>query len=170
MAPVLHEFRLAGSKGLAIYRYEQTIKERLYQLKGCADIEIAPVFLEYFLPYLRLRYLGYEIVPAPSYCETDRQRGFNHVEEIFKGLKMKMLHCIKKTSPLKQADLNRKDRASIARRLVYDGHVSLRGKKLLIVDDVMTTGSTLKAMIDLLRRHGAGKIQVLVMAYVSKET
>lgn len=170
MKPVFHSFAIDGVKGLAIYRYEEPIREKLYKLKGCSDIEIAPVFLEYFLPYLRLRYLGYRLVPAPSFFEADRQRGFNHIEEIFRSLGLKELKCIRKTSPVKQADLDKKARAGVLERLALEEDVDVKGRRLLIVDDVMTTGSTLRAMISLLRPLEPKRLAVLVVSYVSNET
>ena len=90
-----------------LYNYDEQIKEKLYQFKGCFDIELGKVFLEYYLMYLRIKYFGYVLVPAPSYKTSDEERGFNHVVEIFSSLKMKMIRCIHKISDVKQSDLKK---------------------------------------------------------------
>ena len=139
------------------------MQELLYQFKGCRDYELRTVFLEYYLSYLNCKFNGYEIVPAPSSKKSDEERGFNHVEEMFKNLKLKMNKCIHKTKQRKQADLTTKEREKIGEYLVIDD-VDLKHKKVLLVDDVYTTGSTIKSMIKLVKEKGAKKIKVLLMS------
>ena len=103
------------------------------------------------------------MIPAPSAKKADNERGFNHVEEMFECLHLKQMKCIHKKGEVKQADLTTKERKKIAKHLYIDD-VDLRHKKILIVDDVFTTGSTIKAMIDLVRQKGAKKIKVLLMS------
>ena len=121
------------------------------------------MFLEYYSNYLNYKFNGYTIIPAPSYKKNDDERGFNHVEEIFSILKLKMLKCIHKTKQVKQADLTTKEREKIGSVLKIDD-VDLRHKKTLLVDDVFTTGSTIKSMIKLVRGKGAKHIRVLLMS------
>lgn len=103
------------------------------------------------------------MIPAPSYKDNDDERGFNHVVEIFKTLRVKMLCCIHKNKPVKQADLTTKEREKIGDILSIDD-IDLSHKKVLLVDDVFTTGSTIKSMIKLCREKGAKKIKVLLMS------
>ena len=135
----------------------------MYQFKGCKDYELKDVFLEYYKYYLNQRFNGYIMIPAPSSKKSDKDRGFNHVEEMFKTLKLKMMKYIHKTSEVKQADLTTKEREKISENLVIDD-VDLKGKKILLVDDVYTTGSTIKAMIKLVKEKGAKNIKVLLMS------
>ena len=150
-------------KGLYIYNYDEEVQSKLYQFKGCFDVELGGVFFDYFRPYLFLKYFGYTMIPAPSAEEANKERGFNHVVEMFSYLKLKMLPIIKKTTNVKQSDLSASERANIKNHLIID-EVDLSKKKILIVDDVYTTGSTVKAMIELVKSRGAKKIKVLVMS------
>ena len=148
---------------LHIYFYNEKIQEILYQFKGCKDYELRTVFLEYYKEYLNYKFSGYIMIPAPSYEKSNEERGFNHVQEIFGVLNLKMMKCIHKIKQVKQADLTTKEREEIGSVLQIDD-VNLRGKKILLVDDVFTTGSTIKAMIKLVKEKGAKNIKVLLMS------
>ena len=161
--PKLNSLKIGDIDGFYIYNYDEEIQKNLYQFKGCFDYELAGVFLDYFRTYLRLKYFGYVLVPAPSSVEADNERGFNHVVEIFKTLHLQMNCCIKKTKSMKQSDLSASERHKIKDYLTID-NVDFSLKKILIVDDVYTTGSTVRAMIDLLKTKNPKKIKVLVMS------
>ena len=109
------------------------------------------------------------MIPAPSFIDSDKERGFNHVEEIFRTLGLKMIPCIHKIKDVKQADLSSKEREKIKDVLAID-EVDLKGKKVLIVDDVYTTGSTAKAMIDLVKNKEPKKIKCLFLSKVKEAT
>ena len=56
-----------------------------------------------------------------------------------------------------------KEREKIGNYLTID-EVDLSNKKILLVDDVYTTGSTIKSMIKLVKEKGAKKVKVLIMS------
>ena len=149
---------------LAIYNYDENIKSLLYQFKGCHDYELDPVFLYRYAFELSIMYHNYVIVPIPSYQEEDEKRGFNHVREIFSLLNLKMMDILVKTANVKQADLSKEERKNISKYLKVKENVDLSGKKVLIVDDVFTTGGTMSAAINLIKGLHPKKIKVLVMS------
>ncbi len=83
---------------------------------------------------------------------------------MFSLLNLDMCCCIHKTSDVKQSDCSAKQRQEIGKHLAIDENVHLKNKKVLIVDDVFTTGSTVRAMIKLILRCKPKKIEVLVMS------
>ena len=161
--PQLRQFNVDGVKAFFLFYYDQTVQELLYQFKGCFDIELSHAFLEYFRDFLRIKYRGYTLIPAPSSKESDEKRGFNHVVEIFSPLKLPMLRCVYKTKNVKQADLTSEERKKVSDILKIDD-VDLSKKKILIVDDVFTTGSTVRSMINLVKSKNPKQIKVLVMS------
>ena len=163
-------FKVENFTGLAIYDYDDTIKELIYKFKGCYDYELKDVFLTRYIQYLRIMYRGYVLIPAPSYYLDDERRGFNHVIEIFKGLNKEILPIISKVKPHKQSDHTSKGRMDITSVLKIDEKVSLKGKNVLLVDDIYTTGSTLFSCLQLIKKLHPKKIQILVVAKTKKKS
>jgi predicted amidophosphoribosyltransferase len=102
------------------------------------------------------------MIPAPSYIEDDNRRGFNHVIEIFKSLNLKINEAFVKTEKFKQADNNFHNRKKIKKYIKIKDN-AVFGKKILLVDDIYTTGNTMRTMISLLKERGITDIKVLVL-------
>lgn len=163
LKPSFNKFKFYGLNCVNVYFYNEKIQEILYQFKGCFDYELNTVFFDYFKNYLNFKFKNYILIPAPSFIDSDKERGFNHVVEIFKNLNLKMICCVHKIKKVKQADLSSEERSNIKDVLTIDD-VDLANKKILLVDDVFTTGSTVKAMIDLVKPKKPKKIKVLVIS------
>ena len=157
-------FDVLGYKALSIYNYDSKIQGLLYQLKGCFDIEIAEVFFARFFREISIRYKTYLVVPIPSFDKEDKRREFNHVEEIFKSLKLPMRKLIVKTKAIKQANNSAERRKDISNYLELTETPNLSKTKILLVDDVYTTGSTMKAAVRLIEKLHPKDIKILVMS------
>lgn len=152
---------------LSIYAYQDKIKELIYQFKVLKDYELKDIFLEFFLDELNLRYFNFIITYAPSYYLDDEERGFNHVEAIFSCLGNKKIKLFKKKSNSKQSDQKFSERKNISKHIELN-KTNLKGiKKILIVDDVLTSGNTLKACADLLYKEGITNIKFLTISKAS---
>lgn len=159
-------FKLNGFRAYYLYDYEESIRNHLFLLKGCGDLEIAKIFFSSQIPLLKVMFWGYFIVPAPSFEERNQQRGFNQVEAIFAPLGLPFLNVIRKIDDVKQADCSKEERNKIGDHLRLENGVSLKGKKILFVDDVYTTGATAKACIRLISQAQPKTIRALFMAKV----
>ncbi len=111
------------------------------------------------------------IVPAPLHPARLRERGYNQAHllarEVGKALRLpvdaRILKKVRKTPP--QADLPAEERRSNLRRAFEVRKAeAIKGKKILIVDDVYTTGTTVETISGLLLRSGAEKVEALVLA------
>lgn len=165
--PKFIRFKVNGIRAIALYEYNQTVQSLLFQFKGCYDIELAPTFFEYAKPFLKLRYHAYSIIPAPSSANHDLARGFNHVEEMGKSLGLPLIKALKKTDDIKQSDLSAEERKKVKERIAWIKGKKIQGKKILLLDDVYTTGSTMKACLALVLAHHPSKVEILVMAKTS---
>ena len=165
--PKFVSFKVDGYKALAVYEYTPFIKNLIYLYKGCFDYELNETFLNLYIKEIKMRFRGYKIIPIPSYVEDDKKRGFNHVLEAFKKVGLEVLPIIEKTAHQKQADQTAKKRKEIAKYLAFKEKINLENTKVLIVDDIYTTGSTMRATINMVERLNPKDIKVLVLAKTS---
>ena len=165
--PKFVSFKVDGYKALAVYEYTPFIKNLIYLYKGCFDYELNETFLNLYIKEIKMRFHGYKIIPIPSYVEDDKKRGFNHVLEAFKKVGLEVLPIIEKTAHQKQADQTAKKRKEIGKYLAFKEKINLENTKVLIVDDIYTTGSTMRATINMVEKLDPKDIKVLVLAKTS---
>lgn len=153
-----------------LYEYNNFIKTLIYQYKGCYDIKLKEVFLYQFYKQIKRKYKGYTIIFPPSFKDDDLKRGFNHIEEIVKTLNMKYEKLFYKCINYKQSSQKYVDRKDIKKIIKIKEDVAITNKKYLIIDDIFTSGSTLKTIIDLLinNRVKRENIKALIIAKTSK--
>lgn len=151
-----------------IYEYNETFRNALYSLKGCGDYEMREIFLSDQCFFLKKFFSNRIVVPAPSFHERDERRGFNHVVAIFEQLGLPIERCLVKTEDRKQADLSKAERQLIFKAIKLDEGAKLVGKRVLLVDDVCTTGSTISACIHLLESLKPRSIDIFVLARVTR--
>lgn len=109
------------------------------------------------------------LVPVPASATALRRRGFNPAAELSMQLSRQLdipvrqgwLVCCGDRAPQKTLDL-RQRRASVRGR--YQCNENLPCVRVGLVDDVMTTGSTVREIAEVLLRQGARSIIVLVAA------
>lgn len=141
---------IEGVETTILYLYNDFFKELLYRYKGCYDLALKDAFLTNYLVKLKRKYRHRKVICAPSYKEDDKRRGFNHVEEIAKLLDLEIIRCLKKSKNYKQSNKKYEERSEIQNVIKID-KTKLNGvKKVLILDDVTTSLSTLKTIIRLL--------------------
>ncbi len=136
-----------------LYYYNDFIKKLVYQYKGCYDIELAPVFLAYFLEKIKKEYKDYYIVYPPSSDKDNKERGFIHVKEIAKHINNNVYDIFIKKEHYKQSDVSYKDRVHIKDYIDIHDYQILENKKILLLDDIYTSGNTIKACINLIVKN-----------------
>lgn len=164
MNPLFLNFNFEGCNGLALYEYNSSLKKMIYLLKGCSDYEIRETLILPYKEELKLLYKDFIFVPVPSHIERIKERGFNHVIALFECLNLEICDCLYKKENINQHLLNSEERKKIKKIIEIRRVFDLKQKKILIVDDIMTTGETLKRCIDLLKQEHPKKIKILVLS------
>ena len=112
---------------------------------------------------------GYIIVPVPTATSRSRQRGYDQSVLIAKELSriwgLPLVQVLSRTTQSRQVGTKRETRiAQLKEAYRIRNDRSLRGAKVLLVDDVVTTGATLESAAMILRRAGAKSIDAIVFA------
>ena len=162
--PKFIKHKINGIKAITLFEYDDNMRSLIYKFKGCYDIELSPIFLLNYAWYYRFVFFNYYLVPIPSEQEDDERRGFNHVKEIYKHLHLKTLDILYKEGEYKQSSHHAKDRYKIQEHLNIKDTSKIKGKNILIVDDVVTTGSTLRNAIKLIKKGSPRKIKIMTIA------
>ena len=163
MEPKFIAFKAEGYSAVAIYEYNAIIKKLVYQYKGCYDYVLNQAFLNMYAKELKIHYSDYIVVPVPSFKKDDEIRGFNHVVEVFKQTGLEIYQIIEKTEHFKQADKSAKERQMVSKYLRLTNNKNLKKQKVLIVDDIYTTGATMRSMIKLIENLNPKEIKILVL-------
>lgn len=106
------------------------------------------------------------VIPVPLHAIRKHQRGYNQAELLCEGLKAvdpTVLIRERWTRPQSKLSKKRRSRNLEGAFTVLKPELVL-GKNICLVDDVFTTGSTLKACAQVLREAGALSINALVFA------
>ncbi len=111
------------------------------------------------------------IVPVPLHHAKEREREFNQAERIAIGLGRALClpvrsNLVRRVLPTRtQTQLTKTQRADNVRRAFVAGNGGkLRGERIILVDDVLTTGATTSACARVLRTLGAGEVCVWTVA------
>jgi ComF family protein len=151
----------------APYSYAFPVDALIRAFKYGGDLSLAPLLAAHLVREVTANVDA--IVPMPLSAARLRERGFNQAHELARrvgralALPVLVSACRKVTDTPPQAALPWTERARNVRgAFVCD--VALTGKRVAIVDDVMTTGATVNELARNMKRAGAAQVQGWVIA------
>jgi ComF family protein len=143
---VLHGIKFGNSKSLALL-LGRRIKEHL------------PDYLEEIKP---------DMITFPSLnIRRFWGRGFNHVEYILRGAEVPYMKVFRRrdiSPPLARLNAEKRQKAVLGHMLRDEFIDFIEGKRVLLVDDLLTTGSTIKRLAYLLLSVGAEEVHAYFIA------
>lgn len=118
------------------------------------------------------------LVAAPSRAAQVRRRGFRHVDAVLAAALQQIpdpatpVRALRSTRGRRsQVGLDAVTRAQNAARVSVRAsrRAELRGREVILIDDIMTTGATVRAACDAVTAAGARVVAVAVLAAVAYE-
>jgi ComF family protein len=160
------------SRACAPLRYAFPVDAALKRLKFRRRLMLAPMFADMLLPVLRSELADCDrLVPVPLHRWRHALRGFNQADEICRpvaratGLPM-LMNVSRRRATRPQTGLTATERRQNLRN-AFRIHGEMSARYPLIVDDVLTTGSTCNELARALLEAGAERVGVLVVARAS---
>ncbi len=153
-------------------KYNKLLKSIIKRYKFKADFSLIPLLQDYLYQTYKNLPACDIIIPMPRHEKRLVSEGFNHVFELCRPLakqlniplQHKSLTRTRYTPP--QSSLTAKQRLKNPQKSFIASNV--QDKNVLLIDDIITTGSTLNHACLALRQAGAKKIYIIVIARVDK--
>jgi ComF family protein len=159
----------------AAVAYGETARAVALKLKYSGRPGMAETLARFIERHLDARAGEALLVPVPLHRWRIWKRGYNQAALIASALsrrtglpaELDLLRRIKATPTLR--GLGRRERALAVRgafRVPNEAKAALAGRRVILVDDVFTSGATANACAKALKRAGAGRVEVLCWARV----
>lgn len=100
------------------------------------------------------------LVPIPCSAQSLKKRGWDHMIEVCEDLKRPYVRALENCLDVSQKKLSRLERIDLAKKRFQINEKMIgsleqyKDRKIIVVDDICTTMSTMKAAIDILRNEG----------------
>ncbi len=158
-----------------IFKYDGIIKQKIRQYKFKDKAYLYKLFAEIIYSNKKvMKYIkSYDyVIPIPLHKYRYRERGYNQAYLILKDLQKKdskikiKINILQKQKNIKpQSSLNKLERKdNIKNAYCIINSIEVKNKKILLFDDVFTTGSTTNECSRILKKSGAKKVGVLTIA------
>lgn len=150
------------SENISLYSYNDFLQEVIARFKYRGDFKLAECLGSVIRKTLSKRKFDL-ITPIPLSEERLKERGFNQATALIEAAGLPTTHLLTRMHSEKQSKKTRAQRiggGSVFR--LEKGN--LEGKKVLVVDDIYTTGATLHGAAKVLIEGGAKEVSAITLA------
>ena len=141
----------------AIFTYNQAMKDFFSRYKFDGDFLLRKVFASVLSEELK-KYKEYQFVVIPLSPERLLDRGFNQVEGLIDAAGFKYLDLLDKREERASSSKSRSERLATELPFSIKSEVTIP-KKILLIDDIYTTGTTINRVKRLLEEAGAEDVK-----------
>lgn len=153
--------------------YGGDLRKIVHELKYKNKTYLADYLGEFLIDeYIKSNFVADVIVPIPLNIKRQKERGFNQAEIICyplaKRLELKIdnTHLVRTVDTPTQTKLTKKEREeNLKNAFTVIDTTAFKGKNILLVDDIFTTGSTMEEASKPLLKAGAKSIFALSIAH-----
>ncbi len=173
--PSCQNEKFAFTTATRMGRYEGKLRDAILMAKSVSHESLAQVLGRIYATTRRdelLKTQPHAVVPIPLHRWKRWQRGYNQSETIARGLAKELqlpLYCwalFKVRSTQTQTVMTPTERRANLKNAFRANRLSrLTGMRILLIDDVLTTGSTAHAASQALIALGAAQVHVAVLAH-----
>ena len=156
------------------YQANSIVRDLIHRFKYSGEFHLRQLlanWLEEALSDPRISQEPFDaLVPVPLHATRIRERGYDQiaalVEVVAKRSHRPVWSCLRRSRYTEsQTRFSRKERLQNLRNAFeLRKGTSVLGKRLLLVDDVLTTGSTLDECARILKAHGAKSVRAITVA------
>jgi competence protein ComFC len=150
----------------SLYVYNDFLKDVIAKIKYRGDTELVKAF--YPIAHSKFERISRKslLVPIPLSEERQYERGFNQAEIIARSITGNFQPLLKRVAhEEKQSKKTRKDRVAKKNNpFIVTNEGDVKNKSILLIDDVYTTGSTLRYAAKVLKEAGADQISSITLA------
>ena len=151
-------------QNFSLFSYNDFLKETIAAFKFRGDYIIAKAFAGLVKQKLQEIKADY-VVPIPLSEERLFERGFNQSEALILEAGFRSTRLLTRLHTEKQSKRSRSERIHLRQvfQMAQDGE-EISGKNILIMDDIYTTGSTIRHAAKVLKSAGASNVFSLTLA------
>lgn len=150
-------------KNISIFIYNDFMAELIARYKYRGDYELAKIFAEDIKQ--AVKQLKYDlIVPIPLSDERLYERGFNQAESLAIEAGLSITNLLSRHHSEKQSKKSREERIHLKQVFKLRQEPKIERKSILLIDDIYTTGSTIRHAALRLKQAGAKSIISLTIA------
>lgn len=151
--------------------YQGPLREALHSLKFKSNLALADTFAAYLIPLVQNLGWQFDVVLAvPMSRAKKRSRGYNQAAQIAHPIAM-AFHTefsenfiTRQFEAKSQIGLSREERFKNIHNAFQGNSAKLIGKKVLLVDDITTTGATITSCAKALKESGCERIYCITVA------
>lgn len=171
------------TKAVSPFKYDGTAKNLVYKLKYSGAKYVTKPLSKYLVDtYKNSDFANIDIVTCvPLSIERLKSRGYNQAqalaEEFCNLLQAENINLTQnynlikrvKNTPTQTSLTKLERRENLKDAFVFCGEKDeVKGKNILIIDDIFTTGATIEELTNVFKKHKAGKIYCLTCCHTVK--
>ncbi len=154
-------------KGIGAFSYNDYLRKSIYDFKYYGVKNLGRLYGEEIAKRYKYEILSWEadcLIPVPIHYKKERQRGYNQAElladAIGKELDIPVINdlIVRNINTKPQKELNDIERHKNLEKAFLITQNVVKLKKIIIVDDIYTTGATIDACAKVLKEAGCAKV------------
>ncbi|MEN8079029.1 ComF family protein [Clostridioides difficile] len=151
--------------------YGGALKKLILEFKYSGNFIAGDILSEFLLEIINKENINGDIICyVPMTKKSIKKRGFNQCKVIANNISfytnIDVSNCIKKVKDTREQKTLSKEERNINVKGVFaiTNDSDIKGKNVILIDDVMTTGATVNECKNILKKSGANKIFILTIA------